>query len=294
MGDPISTTRIELANGALAQLEELAEVGSTNELLRERFDEGRGGLAPYASVVTGSQPAGRGRLDREWVAPPGQSLALSVHLELDAAAARESIGWVPLAAGLAVAAAIDGLADDAAGRVSVKWPNDVLIDGRKTCGVLGELLGVVDGGRAYACVVGVGVNTQMPAVALPTPTATSLQVAGLIGAAEPDADPAAGLPPSALAFAAEVVRGLTDRIDRLAQTGGDASAAGLRTELERRCSTLGAEVRVELPGDAVLEGRATGIGSGGELEVTTAAGEVRALHVGDVEHVRPASGEWGA
>ena len=292
MSDPTTTTRIELVNGAFATIEQHLEVGSTNSALRDRFVDEHEPFAPYHAIVTGSQTAGRGRLDRDWTAPAGQSIALSVYLEFDAEPARRAIGWVSLAAGLAVAAAIDGLADDAASRVSVKWPNDVLVDGRKVCGVLGEMLGVVDGGRAFACVIGMGVNTVMPAEALPAPHATSLQVAGLIGAVEPPAD--RGLSARAQAFAAEIVRQLAARIDRLAQAGGDAEASGLRTEFERRCSTLGAEVRVTLPGDEAIEGEAVAIGSAGELRVRLADGQERELQVGDVEHVRPLRGEWVA
>lgn len=288
MTEAVAIAQVELVGGAVATIERHAEVASTNALMRERFVEGRERFAPYSAIATGSQPDGRGRLEREWVAPPGQSLALSVYVELDAAIARDALGWVSLAAGLAVTDALAGLADDAPSRVRVKWPNDVLVDGRKVCGVLGELLGVVDGGRAFACVVGIGVNTAMPADSLPTPTSTSLQVAGLIGVGPRDDE----WSPGSDALAAAIVRALAVRLDRLVERGGDAKASGLRDELLRCCSTIGERVRVSLPDGGTLEGTATGIGDGGELEVRLASGEVRRLQVGDVEHVRAASGEW--
>ncbi|NLT25101.1 MAG: biotin--[acetyl-CoA-carboxylase] ligase [Microbacteriaceae bacterium] len=301
MSDRFISTRIELAHGGSATLEQHAEVGSTNALMRERFVDGEERFERWFTIATASQTDGRGRLDREWIAAPGEALALTVYLEFDEAVARRALGWVSLAAGLAVADAVSGLADDAAGRVRVKWPNDVLVDGRKACGILGELLGVIDGGRAFGVAVGIGVNTRMPAGSLPTPQSTSLQVAGLIGAAEPSPMAKTHLLPQgpeltdgARRFTAAIVSALAARIDRLVQAGGDADESGLRTEFERRSATLGARVRVLLPGDEEIEGDAVGVGAGGELRVRLDSGEVRELQVGDVEHVRPATGGWAS
>ena len=94
---------------------------STNDRARELASAG----APHGALLTSEeQTAGRGRQGRTWVAPAGSSLLLSVVL-------RETDVLLPLRAGLAVA-------DLAGPAARVKWPNDVLLDGRKVAGVLVE------------------------------------------------------------------------------------------------------------------------------------------------------------
>src|SRR5690554_1674875 len=165
--------KLPLSQAQAARLELLDECGSTNtELITRAAD-----AWPHFSVVaTTSQTAGRGRLDRVWVAPPGQTLAVSVLLR--PSFSLESYGWLPLIAGLAVARAVaaalpepfeggnaalrsgtsgsgggvkpevpdlsevSGLAE---GHVTVKWPNDVLVDGLKVSGLLAELLPSANG-----------------------------------------------------------------------------------------------------------------------------------------------------
>jgi BirA family biotin operon repressor/biotin-[acetyl-CoA-carboxylase] ligase len=112
---------------------------STNDRARELAAAG----APHGTIVTaGVQTAGRGRQGRTWTAPPGSSLLLSLIL-------RSFDGLLPLRAGLAVAE----LAGPAA---RVKWPNDVLIDGRKVAGILAE-------GRPQEgwAVLGIGLNAAL-------------------------------------------------------------------------------------------------------------------------------------
>jgi len=118
----------------------LRSVGSTNARARELAEQG----APHGTLVTASeQTAGRGRQGRSWVTPPGSAIAASVIL-------REFDDLLPLRAGLAVA-------DLAGGSALVKWPNDVLLDGRKVAGIL------VEARAPDWAVVGIGVNvTSVP------------------------------------------------------------------------------------------------------------------------------------
>ncbi len=121
----------------------LPSVDSTNRYLLDRAAAG----APEGVVaVADEQTAGRGRLGRAWVAPPGASLLVSVLLRPLLPA--ERVHLVTLAAALA---AIDALPDAGA---RVKWPNDVVVDDRKLAGVLAE----ADG--AGAVVVGMGLNVR--------------------------------------------------------------------------------------------------------------------------------------
>jgi BirA family biotin operon repressor/biotin-[acetyl-CoA-carboxylase] ligase len=123
----------------------LRETTSTNERARALAMEG----APHGTLVTaGVQTAGRGRQGRTWIAPPGTALLLSLVL-------RQIDALLPLRCGLAVA-------DLAGPDARVKWPNDVLVDGRKVAGILVE-------GRPQEgwTVVGIGVNAALDVRTLP-------------------------------------------------------------------------------------------------------------------------------
>ncbi|WP_166879459.1 biotin--[acetyl-CoA-carboxylase] ligase [Salinibacterium sp. ZJ450] len=235
--------------------------GSTNDELRAAPD-----AADFSIAVTDNQTAGRGRLGRVWVAPPGQTLAVSVLLR--PGLSPEHLGWLPLIAGLAMARTVQQLLPDA--RVGLKWPNDVQIDGLKVSGILAELNGSSD-----AVIVGAGLNLAIPADQLPTPVATSvgLHTHGS-GSADPD---------TALA-------GYLSELQRLYRAftaaGGDAEASGIRSALIEACTTLGLQVRVQLPGDEVLIGVATGIDESGRLLVQEQDGHVQAVAAGDVTHLR--------
>lgn len=251
---------LPLASALAARLEFLAECGSTNtELIARAAD-----AWPHLSVVaTTSQTAGRGRLDRVWVAPPGQTLAVSVLLR--PSFSLEGYGWLPLIAGLAVARAVDGLVE---ADVTIKWPNDVLVDGLKVSGLLAELLPSAGG-----VVIGAGINLTIPAEELPTPNATSLALHG----GDTDVD----------RVLAAYLRELKGLYQQFADHDGEAEASGIRRLVQQRCSTVGQQVRVELPGGRTRFGTATGIDELGRLVYTDRAdASVQAVAAGDVTHVR--------
>jgi BirA family biotin operon repressor/biotin-[acetyl-CoA-carboxylase] ligase len=259
-----------LSTAQAARLEFLPECGSTNTELMARAAD----AWPHFSVVaTTNQTAGRGRLDRVWVAPPGQTLAVSVLLR--PMFPLESYGWLPLIAGLAMARAVQSSfpelvegRDPAEHQVAIKWPNDVQIDGLKVSGLLAELLPTADG-----VVIGAGLNLTIPAENLPTPNATSLALHG----AEPDVDRVLS------AYLCELRQLTTTFADR----GGDAEASGIRHLVQQNCSTIGEQVRVELPGGVTRFGQATGIDELGRLSFTDRAdGSVQAVAAGDVTHLR--------
>ncbi|NPV03518.1 MAG: biotin--[acetyl-CoA-carboxylase] ligase [Syntrophaceae bacterium] len=145
------------------------EVGSTNTEAMRLALEG----APEGTVVLAdAQSEGRGRLDRTWESPPSGNLYLSVVLRPDIPAARASL--IPLTAGVAAA---DTLSQYCPGRVRLKWPNDVLIGGKKICGILTEMR--TRGDRVHFLIVGIGVNLNMRPLDLPRElreTATSLRI----------------------------------------------------------------------------------------------------------------------
>ena len=251
-----------------ARVEAVPRTGSTNADLVAAASAAPGALPHLSVLLTHDQTGGRGRLDRSWVAGPGQALAVSVLVRIAGVPVADR-GWIPLVAGAAMTHAV--AAQLPQHRVRMKWPNDVLVDGRKVCGILAEALTSDRDG----VVVGSGVNTRMTRVDLPVPTATSFAALGI----EVDED----------ALLADYLTALDEQLRALAATGGDAGAAGVRAEVEALCVTLGQEVAVSLPSaeatGAVLRGRAQRIDADGRL-VVAAGGAETAVSAGDVVHVR--------
>lgn len=220
-------------------------------------------LPGYTTLVTDDQTAGRGRLDRSWVAPAGTALAISVLVVPRLATGPlplDRYGWLAIAAGVAMTETVGRMLPAAS--VRFKWPNDVLVGGRKVCGVLAELLPARE-----AVVIGAGLNLGMTSQQLPVSTATSVAVEG----GDPDPDTA--------------LAGYLAHLQRLIEAylahGGDAEASGLAARARQLCVTLGREVRVELPDGRVLEGVATQLDADGRLVV-----DGESVAAGDVTHAR--------
>jgi BirA family transcriptional regulator, biotin operon repressor / biotin---[acetyl-CoA-carboxylase] ligase len=239
------------------RVETVSETGSTNADVAERFRAGEGeGLV----LVAEHQTAGRGRLGREWVTTPGSSLTVSFLLVPEVAAERWS--WLPLLTGIATAQAVRRTTGV---EVALKWPNDVLVGGRKVGGILLERVSN-DRGRDGA-VVGIGLNLSQSRDELPVPEATSLALES---------------------------SGSVDRTELLAALLGELESAydgwvgggDVRARYLELCSTPGQQVRVAVPGGEVV-GEAVDIDEGGRLVVRTADGNEERLAVGDVVHVRP-------
>ena len=236
----------------------VAETGSTNlDLLAAAAD----GAAEGTVLVAESQTAGRGRMGRQWVSPPGAALTFSVLLR-PAAVPQASRGWVPLLAGVAAAQAVRA---ETGVDASLKWPNDLQVDGAKLAGILAEQAG-------DAIVVGIGMNVSSGQHELPVATATSLALEGA-------QDVAAG----------RLLIAILGELERwyLAWAGarGDAVGCGLHREYQRLCGTLGREVRVSLPGGRTVTGVAAEVDTSGRLAVGSSAGLVP-VSAGDVIHVR--------
>jgi BirA family transcriptional regulator, biotin operon repressor / biotin---[acetyl-CoA-carboxylase] ligase len=241
------------------RVEILDESPSTNAYVAERA---RAGEPAGLVVATEHQTAGRGRLDRTWETPRGVALTFSL-LVAPSAVPLARWPWLPLLTGLAVVDAVREVAGVAA---NLKWPNDVMAGEGKLAGILVELVEHADGAAA---VVGVGVNVSATRHELPVETATSL---ALEGAA--DVDRATLLSAVLAAFSA--------RYDGWVHAGGE----GLRAPYREACSTLGKEVRAELPGGDTVTGTAVDVDDEGRLHVDDGS-RVHVLGAGDVVHVRP-------
>jgi BirA family biotin operon repressor/biotin-[acetyl-CoA-carboxylase] ligase len=273
---PLDAPRLAAADPDLLPgltVEVVDEAESTNELVAERA---RSGTPEGLVVVAEHQTAGRGRLDRTWETPARSALTFSVLLRPTAPA--QTWPWLPLLAGYAVDKALKALGFEA----SVKWPNDVLLDDRKVAGILVERIETPAGAAA---VVGVGLNVGMTAAELPVPEATSLAVAAAEVASGPREVP------DRSDLLVDVLASLWESYAAW-QEGGDLAGMRLAASYVAACSTIGREVRVELPSGEVLAGTATGIDPSGRLlvehPVEGRAGRT-AVSAGDVVHVRSGS-----
>ncbi|MFD1645476.1 biotin--[acetyl-CoA-carboxylase] ligase [Haloarchaeobius litoreus] len=252
---------LAIAHGLAApyEIEYHDALGSTNDRARELADEGAGDVV----VVADEQTGGRGRLDREWAAPPGgvyASILTRPHVPPS---------QVPLAT-LAAAVAVTRAAREAGVDARIKWPNDVLVavdDGeqgervyRKLAGILTEMEGEAD--RVSWLVVGIGVNANVATADLP-PTGTSLREQ-------------LGENVDRRVFLQRV-------LEEYHELGTDVDA--VLPAWRDHALTLGQRVRVETPSGEVV-GEAVDVESPGALLVETDDGVVR-VSAGDCEHLRP-------
>ncbi len=241
-----------------APIHYLESVGSTNEWLKA---EARAGAPEWTAIYAGRQSAGRGRQGRAWVSPPG-NLFLSVLTR--PRLAPEALLALPLATGVAVAEALDefGLA------VSLKWPNDLMADGRKLGGILVEGLSGTSGPDAL--VVGVGLNLDLDPADLPEDlreTLTSVRAQ-------------TGRAPDAAAAAAAVLARLPGWYHALRE-GSSVLAAWRRRSLP----WWGRPVEAR-SGESLIRGIARDIDERGALVLELEDGTCTALLAGEVREVR--------
>lgn len=228
---------------------------STNDDAWEAFGERDEGV----TVVALEQTAGRGREGRRWETTPGRGLALSVALRLGCDV--RQAGIVPLAAGLALVRAVHALGVPAA---RLKWPNDVVVGGRKLAGVLCELKRAADGSEVV--VIGVGLNVAQRREDFPealSDTATSLALEGSSATLE-DA-------------AAEFL----DRLEPVWAEAQEGDRARVLAEWSRACDHWGRRVSVRTPAGAV-EGVALRLDADGGLVLRRDDGRERTIVAGDV------------
>ena len=227
-------------------------VGSTMDEARRLAEAGR----PEGTVVVAEeQSAGRGRFHRTWVSTPGEDLLLSVLLR----PAPTQLRYVNMAATLAVSQAA---AELTALTPSIKWPNDVRIEGRKLAGILVET--TMNGDELKYAVVGVGINVN----------------------SDPSRRPEAGGNSTSLRKESGkrlsrtgVLRAVLDRLDDL--YGDVKRGRTLTEEWAGRLDTLGSNVRVEL-GGRLVEGLASGVDAEGNLIVTRPDGSTATVVGGEV------------
>lgn len=255
MDYPITSS---VTNGLLA----LAETGSTNQDLLALAESKN--HPEFFTLTTEFQSAGRGRLDRKWQAESGSSVMASVLVRPNF---RQSsgIGWLSLMMAEAIRSALAELGLSP----KIKWPNDVLVEGKKISGVLAEA-----NKDLSAVVVGFGINVNQRLEELPVNTATSLLVAG---ASSLDRD----------RLLAKIVTNFKDLYLDLVTSGGDALASELRSKIFSASATVGELVEVSFPDGTFAVGEAVNIDDQGRLEVKTSS-KTLFVSAGDVLHLRSA------
>lgn len=266
--------------GLWTRLELRAETGSTNA---DAVEAARAGEPEGLIVVAERQTAGRGRQDRAWISPARAGLAVSLLLRPGAMEVPpRRYGWLPLLAGVALVESVSRLAGLTA---ALKWPNDLLIDGRKCAGILAEVVpgeAGPDTGEAGpdpdpAVVIGIGLNVTLRRDELPVdPTGQLATSLALAEAAATDRDP----------LLRALLRSFASWYERWRQVAGDADRSGLAVAYQRHCDTLGRQVRVTLPDSGELAGTAVGLDADGRLVVRTGTGERRVVASGDIRHLR--------
>src|SRR6478735_10007477 len=290
-GTPLN--RVDLADQrflsatGIPRINVVDSTGSTNaDLLRAVTVEPA--AWPDLSVLTAEyQTAARGRLDRRWEAPPLSSVSVSVVLRPVNADGRplptQSYSWLSLIAALALR---ETLLETAGIPAELKWPNDVLVRGRKIAGILAQLGPMADG-KVPPVVLGTGLNVTLRERELPVPTATSV---ALEGARTTDRTV---LLKSYLSHFATLYRSFCNADGDPA--AGMAGGPSLHKRVEHVLTTLGKQVRAQLPGDHEIIGHASRLDDYGSLLVVDAGGHEHVVTAGDVVHLRPwtPSGEAG-
>jgi len=233
------------------------ETTSTNDVIEKLARDGvKEGVAAFAE----SQTRGRGRLGRKWISPAGQGLWFSVLLRPKLSP--QAVTQLTIASATALARAIHSAAGLA---VEIKWPNDILVRGRKVAGILTEMKAEPDAVKYVTLGIGVNVNLTVNEFSSDLRrTATSLRVE-------------AGESIDRAELAVEILRELDRDYARICSGQFEAVA----DEWEEQCQTIGRDVTIRI-GERRVQGRAESLDSDGALLVRTQHGRLERIVGGDV------------
>lgn len=237
------------------------ETDSTNDVA---YRLGEQGLPEGACVFAEHQKKGRGRMGRSWSSSKGKGVLLSILLKPRLSPAEAS--RLTLVAAVSLARAMRKHVGRAPG---IKWPNDLLYDGKKAAGILTEMSAELD--RVRFVVVGIGVNVHGQEAPLPA-GATTLSAA-------------AGRPVDRIEFIRDLLREFEKDYERLSKGRFDQ----IVQEWEESSVTSGERVTATVSGRKV-QGQAVGIDSDGALWIRKDNGLQERILSGDVEHLRGGQG----
>ena len=235
----IEGLKVDAINSKVAQywsVSVMEETSSTQFELANNFVPGKVLVAEY-------QSAGRGRLDRKFEVPPRKGLTFSFAIN-----AEKDFGWIPLITGLAVSKAINNYVGE--NIVEIKWPNDLLVNGKKLAGILSEKI-------RTGAVVGVGINIFQEQNELPIENALSLSMVAKVDRSE---------------LLIVILNELGNALSNI---------ENFKIEYREKCATIGKTVQVTLPNGEIIEDVAVGISDTGSLLLNS-----REISVGDIVHLR--------
>ncbi len=231
--------------------------GSTNRIARVLGSEDAS-TAPHGTlVIADEQESGRGRMTRSWISKKGDAVLMSLLLRPRHTAPEEAAALVQVTA-LAVCEACRQLGAPAL----IKWPNDIVADGLKLCGILLEMNSDMD--QVHYAVAGMGLNV------LGSPRNAEIPHAGCLAEVCPRV-------PSRAEAAARIL----DQYEKYYDLWARGGASAIRPAYEERCVTLGRRVRV-VGLNETFEGTARALTADGSLEVVTDEGKSRIVRAGDV------------
>jgi len=226
--------------------------GSTQLDLAESI---HAGIAHDGDVLVANyQRAGRGRLDREFIASPSSALLFSFYKKVSRP--RSEWNFIALLTALAITDALAEL--DAGVKFKVKWPNDILINDKKIAGLLCQS---VDAG----IIVGVGLNVSMQQAELPVASATSLLLEKF---SQLDRN--------------EILKGILQNFEKNFQIWQKQGSAPFISTYQERCSSLHRDIQIISPLGETVTAMATGISALGELILSDGV----LVNSGDVLHLR--------
>lgn len=230
--------------------------GSTNQDVKRLLEEGAG---EGVLAVAGAQTHGRGRRGRDWQSPPDNNIYMTLGLRPDFAP--DMAPTITLVMALAVAAAME---DVCKLKSQIKWPNDVIVNGKKICGILTEMS--LETGFIQYVVIGIGINVnekEFPEEICKTATSLFLEKGETILRAP---------------IVAKTMEYFEAYYEKFMQTK-DMSL--LKEEYTKRLINAGAKVRVLDP-QQEFEGVAQGIDNDGQLLVQKEDGSIVAVYAGEV------------
>jgi BirA family transcriptional regulator, biotin operon repressor / biotin---[acetyl-CoA-carboxylase] ligase len=251
----LAILRQRLSRLPVTEIRFLEQTGSTNDDALAWISAG----APDRSLVAADeQTAGRGRMDRHWVTRRGTSLAFSVIFKPNAS---DQIPFFAPLGALGVAMALETLNPMA--KPLIKWPNDVLVGGKKVCGILAEASW--EGDRLAGVVLGIGINIATSAVRLEDDflfPADSLQ--------------------NSLGKEVDRVDLLVEVLDQVFNWQNRLGSTEFIAEWNKRLAFRGEQVHINRPGLDEINGEVMRIGEDGLLRVRQDNGTETSVSAGDV------------
>jgi BirA family biotin operon repressor/biotin-[acetyl-CoA-carboxylase] ligase len=235
---------------------------STNDIAK---DLAREGAREGTVVVSKTQTHGRGRYNRQWLSPEG-GLYASFILE-----PRFEVEMAPLLGMLMGCAVVRSLREIDNLNVSLKWPNDVMVDGKKVAGILSELVIVDEDQVRVVCGIGINIDTDpFPDLMPDSQEATSILTQS-------------GTKTDVRELLLSVMRHI-DEFLHLVEN--DQSYSPIVAEYRSMLATLGQDVNVKTH-EGTLRGEAKSIEEDGSLIVVDSSGQRHRIEMGDVHHLRP-------